>query len=68
MMQAAAPIMNLRNMNAHVASALGEWGKAQGILAHVPLEATPAHNCTSTATFAGQTPTKDAFMYPWFEK
>ena len=56
MVQAGAPIMHLRNLNPYVASALGEWSKAQGTLAHVPLQATPAHNSTSTVTFAGQTP------------
>ena len=67
MMQAAAPIMHLRNMNAHVVSALGEWSKAQGTLAHLPLEATPAHNCTSTITFAGQDTYTRYVHVPWFE-
>lgn len=58
LMQAGAPIMHLRNMNAHVASALGEWSKAQDTLAHVPLQAAPAHNSTSSITFAGPVPHK----------
>ena len=60
MLQAGAPIMHLRNMNAHVASALGEWSKAQGTMAHVPLQAAPTHNSTSNTTFAGLIPTRKA--------
>ena len=61
-MQAGAPILHLRNMNSHVASALLEWSKAQGTLAHVPLQATPAHNSGSSLTSAGRMPTQKALM------
>ena len=33
--------MHLRNMNAYVASALGDWAKVQRIAAHIPLQAGP---------------------------
>lgn len=53
-MQAGAPIMHLRTMNAYVASALDEWSKADSMLAHVPLQAAPTPCSTSGITFAGQ--------------
>lgn len=34
--QALPPVMHLRNMNAYVATALGDWRSKQNVQAHIP--------------------------------
>ena len=46
--------MHLRSINPYVASAIGEWGKAHGTAAHIPLQAAPAPSTDSALPFAGE--------------
>jgi len=53
-LQGAAPVMHLRNMNAYVASALGDWSKSLRLAPSVPLQAAPCPSPASHLKAAGK--------------